>query len=348
MGPYGGYQSMFLKGGEFRARYGHLWDGESDVPFFTASQERIVVTAVNVARGFFGSRWKRHARFVVLNETAASGLNTLTPELGCPGFDGRFRKEYTNNYAEIGLKSALERFRGDLPGIGGNVSVGDVANLMALCMYDLNVVGKSPLCGYFTPDDWKAFEYFRDLDYYYYSGNGNPVVPALGSVVINATTSLLQDEANKQGGLFFNFAHETNVLMYLTALGLVNPAYDLDWRAADFKHRWTTSQIVPMGTRLEVQRLKCSSGKGGEVSRHVRFVLNDAVIPHDTCTSGPGFSCPLDEFVEIQANRLQDPIDKCKLGKDDSRHDPRHLTFYWDWQEQPDKYPNWVVDLDDF
>lgn len=344
MGPYGGYQTMFLKGGEFRARYGHLWDDEKTVPFFTASQERIVVTAVNVARGFFGAKWKKHAQFVVLNETSESGLNSLTPEDGCPGFNGRYRGEYTRKYGEIGLADALERFQRDLPGIGENVTAKDIEDVMSLCLYDLNALGESPLCEYFTPNDWKAFEYLRDLDYYYYSGNGNPTVPALGGLVANATLKILQDE---EPSIRFNFAHETNILMYLTAVGLVNPPYDLGWDAADFNNRWTTSQLVPMGANVELQRLVCTNKTDPAVTeKFVRFIVNDAVIPHDACTTGPGFSCPLEEYLEIQETRLPNTVEQCKIGPE--YKEAKSLTFYWDWQDKPEKYPNWVVDLDDF
>ena len=71
---------MFLCGSELRSRYNHLWRENDDavLPLFTASQERIVVTSINVARGFLGSNWKKHSKFIVLNETEEVGLNSLT------------------------------------------------------------------------------------------------------------------------------------------------------------------------------------------------------------------------------------------------------------------------------
>lgn len=338
---------MFLCGSEIRSRYGHLWNEDSTVPFFTASQERIVITAVNVARGFFGSNWKNHTHLVVLNETAKSGLNSLTPVDGCPAFDGGYKGDYHALYGQIGLNNALKRFQEDLPGI--NATTEDIGNLMSLCMYDLNAVGSSPLCEYFTADDWKAFEYKRDLDYYYFSGNGNPAVPALGGVVSNATLTLLQseDSIDDRPSIYFSFSHEANILMYLTAVGLVNPPKDLEWSSVDFTNRWTTSHLVPMGTRVALERLVCKNETDPLVTeKFVRFVINDAVIPHDICTSGPGFSCPLEEYLAIQESRIPSAIEKCNI--DDSYTDPKELTFYWDWETNPDKYKNTVVDLDDF
>lgn len=413
MGPYGGYQSMFSSGSEMRARYGHLWTrgSESDenddmdaktskddetiinngndndnndntiVPFFTASQERIVVTAINVARGFFGSKWKKHAQFVVLNETSDSGLNSLTPELGCPAFNGRYKGDYTTRYGELGLADALARFLNDLELVGPdgahegsaaaviNATTEDIANLMSLCMYDLNAAGESSLCEYFTPNDWKAFEYKRDLDYYYYSGNGNPTVPAIGGVVSNATLRILEQpssssstSANTSTNIYFNFAHETNLLMYLTSIGIFNPSHDLDWQAPSFRpNQWTTSHIVPMGARVALERLSYQNASDPLVTdQYVRFVVNDAVIPLDGCTTGPGFSCPLEKYLEIQGARIPSALETCGIetkthngGRDDDDEErrykaPRELSFYWDWNSSPEKYPNHVVDLDDF
>lgn len=346
MGPYGGYSSMFLCGSEIRSRYNHLWDESNDsiLPLFTASQERIVVTSVNVARGFLGSNWKKHAKFIVLNETEDMGLNSLTPVLGCPKFDAQYKGNYTVKYGEVGLDNLLKRLKKDIDD-SVNVTTEDLANLMALCMYDLNVVGHSKLCDYFTPNDWKAFEYKRDLDYYYYSGKGNPIVPAIGGVVTNSSLNILTQDDNEKSKIYISFAHETNILMYLTSVGLFNPEIDLDWKAIEFNNRWTTSQIVPMGTRVALERISCKD-KNGFISKYVRFLVNNAVIPHNSCKSGPGFSCPIDEYIEIQRSLIPDIHETC--GINDDYRLPKALTFYWDWKENPEKYKNWVVDLDDF
>jgi len=346
MGPYGGYSSMFLCGSELRSRYNHLWRENDDavLPLFTASQERIVVTSINVARGFLGSNWKKHSKFIVLNETEEVGLNSLTPVLGCPMFNPYYKGDYTVKYGQVGLQNLLKRFKEDV-GNSVNVTTEDLANLMALCMYDLNVVGHSPLCDYFEPNDWKAFEYKRDLDYYYYSGKGNPIVSAVGGIVANASLSILNQDESENDKIYISFAHETNILMYLSTVGLFNPDTDLDWRTIEFNNRWTTSQIVPMGTRVALERMSCKN-KDDTFSKYVRFLVNNAVIPHDSCKSGPGFSCPLEEYIKIQKSRIPDIHNTC--GIDENYKLPNALTFYWDWKKSPEKYRNWVVDLEDF
>lgn len=346
-GPYSGYASMFQAGADIRDRYGHLWNENLTLPFFTASQERIVVSAINTARGFIGNNWTELAQFVVLNETAEMGLNSLTPVDGCPAFDSDYRANYSSLYSDIGLETTLKKFKKNLPGV--NATATDIANVMALCFYDLNVVGYSPWCEYFTADDWVAYDYIHELDYYYYCGAGNPAVPAVGSVVANASLTILDSPASADNGtaLYMSFSHEVNILMLLTAFGFVNPASDLGYTNPVFTNRWKTSLLVPMGTRFAVERLSCANTTDPEVTeKYVRLVINDAVIPHDTCTSGPGFSCPIEEFVEISNSRLQDPISKC--GINDTYTAPKELTFYWDWKTNASQYVNTVVDINQF
>lgn len=345
-GPYSGYASMYKAGSDIRAKYGHLWNENLTLPIFTASQERIVVTSVNVARGFFGANWTQHAAFVVLNETEEVGLNSLTPLEGCPAFDGDYRGDWRYKYAEIGFEKTLKKLQRLVPGI--NATTTDVGNLLSLCMYDLNAAGSSPWCEYFDSEDWAAYDYFREIDYYYYSGNGNPTVPALGSIVANATLKIMQTEhADNVNDLYLSFSHEANILMLLTAFGVVNPDHDLPYEYPEFTSRWKTSNLVPMGARFAIERLSCANTTDPSVNEHfVRFVINDAVIPHDTCVSGPGFSCPIDEFVKITESRLQDPIEKC--GINETYTYDKDLTFYWDWQANREKYANTVVDISQF
>lgn len=344
-GPYSGDSNMFDFGGDVRSRYGHLHQDNVTLPIFTASQERIVLTAVNVARGFFGANWAKFSQFVVLNETSKVGLNSLTPVNGCPAFDSDFKEDYQTKWANIGLDRAAKRFQKNMP--GANVTGSDIATLMEMCLYDLNVKGSSPWCDYFTADDWVAFDYVHELDYYYYCGNGNPSVPAVGGVVANAAIKILQSPASPSAGnaLYLSFMHEVNILMILTALGFVNPARDLDFKQPDFTNRWKTSQLVPMGTRFAIERLSCTNATDPKVSEEfVRLVVNDAVIPHDTCTSGPGFSCPIDEFVNLSNTRIPDPISKCAINSTYTA--AKNLTFYWDWKNKTQtEYKNWVIDL---
>lgn len=336
-GPYSGYSSMFQAGSNFRNKYGHLYNNSQVLPFFTASQERIVVSAINVARGFLGAKWSEHARFVVLNETKEMGLNSLTPGNGCPNFNSSLRNEDSSKYANLAFDRSRRKLLADVPGL--NITTTEYGMLMSLCMYDLNVQGSSPLCNYFSADDWVAYDHFRAINYYYEGGAGNPMVPALGGVVVNAAIKLLNAPASPRNAtsLYFNFMHETNILALLTALGVANPPGNLSWENPEFNSRWRPSELVPMGARVAIERLVCTNATDPKVSeKYIRMTVNDAVFPHDKCTSGPGFSCPLDKFIEITKGRYPDAITQCGIGANYTQS--KNLTFYWDWKNKTDLY----------
>lgn len=336
-GPYNGYSSMYQAGAQFRERYNDLYQEGNTLPFFTASENRVIVTSINVARGFFGANWTDHSQFVVLNETEEMGLNSLTPKEGCPKYSGKLSDSKMSEYATVAFDRSAKKLVADVPGLELNGE--NFADLMELCMYDLNVQGFSPLCDYFSQDDWVAFDHYRNLKSYYKNGRGNPTIPALGGVHSDAIIKLLESPASPANGtaLYLNFLHDSNVLALIAALGIATPAEPLSTSQADFTSRLSTSQLAPMGLRVAIEKLSCQNSTDESVTEDfIRFVINDAVFPHDKCTSGPGFSCPLDEYIKITKKRYPDAIKKCGIDKDYSY--PKELTFYWDWQSRPEYY----------
>lgn len=333
-GPFSGHASMFLLGAQLRKWYGHLWNPNEKLALFTASQERIVDTAEYVSRGFFGNDWRNNSQLVILQEKASQGLNSLTPDIGCPNYDTLYKADYAVKYAAHGLKSTAKRFNRDLP--GANIGTMDIGHLMSLCFYDLNVAGESELCNYFTPNDWVAFKYFRDLDYYFQAGSGNPLGYAVGSVVANASLNLLKEsEMSKNSSLFLSFAHDTNLISYLTAFGIGIPVQPISWEQVHISN--SLSQLTPMGARVIIEKIGCSDDEEDDsIKKFVRFIINDQVYPYPNCTTGPGFSCPIEEYIQKQESRFVDTATVCGIKKDYKA--AKKLTFYWDWFSSPEKY----------
>jgi acid phosphatase len=59
---------------------------------------------------------------------------------------------------------------------------------------------------------------------------------------------------------------------------------------------------MPMGGRIIVERMSCKKmGFLGTVSDEafVRVNINDGIVAIPHCESGPGHSCPLEEFLGI-------------------------------------------------
>lgn len=91
-----------------------------------------------------------------------------------------------------------------------------------------------------------------------------------------------------------------------------DPKYDPDLptthRATD--RTWRTSPVLPMGGRIILERMTCSStegdAKGSKSDAFVRVNINDDIVHLSHCKSGPGLFCPLDEFnAHVRRRKLE-------------------------------------------
>ncbi|CAI4832985.1 ADS_G0000030.mRNA.1.CDS.1 [Saccharomyces cerevisiae] len=61
-------------------------------------------------------------------------------------------------------------------------------------------------------------------------------------------------------------------------------------------HSWkalsTDPGDVPQGARVYTEKFQCSN------DTYVRYVTNDAVVPIETCSTGPGFSCEINDCYD--------------------------------------------------
>ncbi|KAJ5386378.1 acid phosphatase aph 3-phytase phyB [Penicillium cosmopolitanum] len=111
-----------------------------------------------------------------------------------------------------------------------------------------------------------------------------------------AGLTLLNEGPEKAAPLYLNFAHDTNITPILAALGVLIPDEDLPL------------DRVPFGS-------------------FVRLVLNEAVLPFDKCTSGPGYSCSLEDYASIVSQNLVDYKSTCKIPSSC----PQSLDFWWSY-----------------
>lgn len=91
-----------------------------------------------------------------------------------------------------------------------------------------------------------------------------------------------------------------------------DPKYDPDLptthRATD--RIWRTSPVLPMGGRIILERMTCSStedgAKGSKSDVFIRVNINDDIVPLPHCKSGQGLSCPLDQFnAHVRRRKLE-------------------------------------------
>lgn len=121
--------------------------------------------------------------------------------------------------------------------------------------------------------------------------------------------------------------HDGDIIPMIAALQLFPYSHDLPVTHLDRTRAWRTSQLTPMGGRVIFERLSCTSaartndrnGNDHDKSVYVRINVNDGIVALPGCDSGPGKSCPLEEFLELVSKRGEEVGDfrqVCGLSSD--------------------------------
>ncbi|KAL8873292.1 MAG: hypothetical protein Q9174_001221, partial [Haloplaca sp. 1 TL-2023] len=314
-GPYAGTLSAFTTGTKLRTRYLHLLASSSlshPINFWASDCNRVIETARYFATGFFGLDWDSPeattpANLHIIPETPDRGANTLTPGDTClkyrqdllTGHDygliqlEKFRSTY--------LPAISARFRKQNPGI--EFSNGEIYSMQEMCGFEILVRGSSPWCDVFTHEEWRDFEYARDVIHFYRAGPGNKFGAAMGWLWVNATINLLE-KGPEAGRLFMSFVHDGDVVPMLAALGWFSEEDGgLSVERRDDGRKWRMSQVVPMNGRVIFERLTCQVPKASEKRDFVRVNINDGIFAVPGCNNGPGHSCPLEEFLAMVRRR---------------------------------------------
>ena len=147
----------------------------------------------------------------------------MTPRSACSKnkeLSSSTAKKYNTTY----LNAIAERLVKPNPGL--NLTTSDVNNLFSWCAYEINVRGSSPFCDLFTNEEFIKNSYGNDLSKYYSNGAGNNYTRIIGSVILNSSLELLKDTENSNQ-VWLSFAHDTDLEIFHSALGLLEPAEDL-------------------------------------------------------------------------------------------------------------------------
>lgn len=196
-----------------------------------------------------------------------------------------------------------------------------------MAAFELNARPFSPWIDTFTLDEWASFGYTQDLAYYYCDGPGDSNMRAVGQVYVNATLQLLKEgPTSPRKKMFWSFAHDTNITPVITALGILTPKSPLPTDRIAWGNPWSSGNIVPQGGHIILERLSCNATAISPKGVYVRAVLNEAVVPFDTCQSGPGYSCPLSNYTSLV--EALPPFDStCGINATV----PQYLSFFWDY-----------------
>jgi hypothetical protein len=251
---------------------------------------------------------------VTTNENGS--MESLIPHKSCKAFS---KAPGTDEQAAF-VKTYASRVSARLaPYTPFKLTPKDIVGLQQLCGYESAITGhRSPLCAVFTDAEWMAYEYAWDLKYAYMVGPLNPLSPYLGFPWLQTQAELFAhiNTHDSPGGawpasqrLFLSFTHREVPPFVATALGLFNssssareefPTDHINWTRA-----WRMADLIPFLGHVGMEKMTCVRGEGaveGEGNAEgdfVRFIANTAPRPIPACQSGPGASCPFEDFREL-------------------------------------------------
>ncbi|KAG2056927.1 phosphoglycerate mutase-like protein [Suillus hirtellus] len=323
-----GRDSLFSNGVAFRYRYGNLLNAFTDLPVFrTTSEDRMLDSALNFAAGFFDVRTYEtdYHQEIIIEENNFN--NTLAPYDVCPNVNtedvGNFGGIQGKKWADIYLKDARKRLQPMIQGF--NLTTSRLIDMQELCAYETVALGHSEFCGLFTEKEWEGYEYYVDLNFWYSSGPGNPTAAAQGlgyvqelvsrltHTPINVWNSSTNSTLNSNNitfplnqPIYVDATHDTVISSIVTTLNFTSLAATGPLPTDHIPpHRsYIASQIAPFSSQLVAQVLSCPAC---EEPTHIRFLLNDGVVPLTGirgCTEDPNGLCALPSFISAMHERI--------------------------------------------
>ncbi|KAJ7697690.1 histidine phosphatase superfamily [Mycena rosella] len=323
--PFGRSQ-LFDLGVGFRVKYGDLLKGFSDLPVFrTTSEGRMVDSALHFSAGFFGVQTYQQD-YHQLIEIEALGFNsTLAPYDVCPNANNNistFGTAQGLKWAAVYLAAAQTRLAPYSTGLPLSPSV--LVAMQQLCAYETVALGYSMFCDLFTEDEW------IDLVFWYSFGPGNPAVSAQGIGYVQELVSRLTstrittanttvNETIVSSNVTFPFGqpiyvdatHDVVISAIVTAMNFTSLAANgpLPTDHIPPNHSYIVNNIAPFASNLVGQVLSCPATSASASSTHIRWILNDAVIPLTGirgCKANSNGLCPLTTFIDGMKQRIQE------------------------------------------
>jgi len=284
-------------------------------------KSRTYDTASNLTQAF---PHKDDIEIVRILENKNGSMEPLDPHKSCKAFSKDPGTKEQKTFIDMYGTSVSSRLAHWMP---FKLTPSDVVGFQMLCGYESAINGKrSDICAIFTDSEWMAYEYAWDLKYAYMVGPLNPLSTYLGFPWLQTQAQLFQHITkhdtpgegwpDKQR-FFLSFTHREVPPFVATALGLFNsssnaaeefPTDHINWTRA-----WRMSDLIPFLGHVGMEKMTCSRGAVSDEGPgdFVRFIANSAPRPIPDCQSGPGASCPFDEFKDI-------------IGKGSAKHKDFH------------------------
>ncbi|KAJ6617632.1 phosphoglycerate mutase-like protein [Mycena sp. CBHHK59/15] len=326
--PFGRSQ-LFDLGVGFRVKYGELLKGFNDLPVFrTTSEARMVDSALHFAAGFFGVQ-SYQQDYHQLIEIESLGFNsTLAPYEQCPNANNaiaNFGQVQALKWASVYLVEAQKRLQPFITGLPLSSSI--LVAIQQLCAYETVSLGYSAFCDLFTEEEWLGYSYLNDLLFWYGYGPGNPATSAQGIGYVQELLSRLTQTritefattVNKtivsskvtfplDQPMYVDATHDVVISAIVTALNFTSLAANgpLPTDHIPPNHSYIVNYIAPFASNLVGQVLSCPASS---MPTHIRWILNDAVIPLTGikgCKANSDGLCPLPSFIDGIKQRIEE------------------------------------------
>jgi hypothetical protein len=318
-----GERELINSGMKFYSRYQSL--AQDAVPFVRAAgQERVVESAQNWTQGFHKARAADEAAtapdnypydIVVIPEDEAFN-NTLSHNT-CTKFESIMGTEAQKIWASIFTPGLVKRINKSL--IGAKIDWEQAIHLMDMCPFEtvatpLGTI--SSFCRLFSHIDWTNYDYYQTLGKYYGYANGNPLGATQGIGYVNeliarmtgnpvndhTNTNSTLDHSDKtfpigKTSLYADFSHDNDISGIFAALGLyntTNPPVAMKRQSPQELGGYAASWTVPFASRAYFEKMRCD----GEQEEFVRVLVNDRVMPLETCGGDELGRCKLSKFVD--------------------------------------------------
>ncbi|KAL8670492.1 MAG: hypothetical protein Q9168_004974 [Polycauliona sp. 1 TL-2023] len=320
-----GEQEMINSGVAFYNRYEGL--AKRGTPFIRASgEDRVVESARNFSQGFHQAKLADRTSdagypYAILVIPEGGGYNNTLNHGLCTQF------ENGTPYSSIGsaaqqtflatfLPSVMNRLNRDLP--KANLTATDTVSLFDLCplVTVASPVGTiSPFCYLFSLEEWRHYDYYQSLGKYYGYGAGNPLGPTQGVGYVNELIARLSGQAVKDHTssnrrlddnnatfplgktLYVDVSHDNDMTSIFSALGLYNstsPLSKTSVESSEAASGYSAAWTVPFAGRAYIEKMECA-GKKEEL---VRIVVNNRVIPLQTCGADQLGRCTVAKFIQ--------------------------------------------------
>lgn len=213
---------------------------------------------------------------VVRAEKGSKTCNNLSWHEVHPEIDQNLGNEQMRSLMAATSDSSLNELQGhwmtDTP-----LTVEDLYSMQLLHCYDIVSGRKSPFAHLFNQNDWRRFEYLRDVKYHYSEGYGSPH-PGLYAIPGLATTiELLPELRTSEDSLPLRlcFTHREEILYMCCLLGI---SYQSGWEPSliqvDENRPWRVSRLAPYLGHVGIETY---DEVGSESRMRVRVIVNGEV-----------------------------------------------------------------------